>query len=423
MATLFSLTENPPAGCPVASSLEDFMQLSMWTYPWDVQDLGYDTVERELTDRAGLNMISIAASYHAGRFLQPRSPHRKAFFPEDGTIYFKPTASRWAGSAIQPKVADVIQAGGDVLGELIRRRDQGGLGVSCWTVCLHNTRLGMLHPEAVTRNAFGDPNFYNLCPSHPDARAYVRTLVEDVTHTYHPDRIELESPCFMGFAHEYHHEKDGVGLTAEDDFLLSLCFCPSCIARAAKVGVDGEAARKLVRQWIVETCEQAVSQRRFPDFPASGLDTFRPWPGLHAWLMWRSEPVTSLVEELREAAHPRTKLLMIDLKDGWLGGCDLAALGKVTDGAILCAYDMQPQAVENLLATGRALLGPEKFLGTGYRLFFPEMSSAEVLAAKVEPAVGGAVDGINFYNYGLVPAARLDWVRTALSGQAPHMSS
>ena len=43
----------------------------------------------------------------------------------------------------------------------------------------------------------------------------------------------------MGFAHEFHHEKDGVGLTAEDDFALSLCFCDSCIARAAKAGVDG----------------------------------------------------------------------------------------------------------------------------------------------------------------------------------------
>ncbi|PDQ17502.1 hypothetical protein CN311_29700, partial [Mesorhizobium sanjuanii] len=97
------------------------MQLSMWTYPWDVQDLGLETVERDLVERAGLNMISLATSYHAGRFLQPRSSRRKAYFPEDGTIYFKPTAARWASLAIQPKVADVITEGGDVLGDLVRR--------------------------------------------------------------------------------------------------------------------------------------------------------------------------------------------------------------------------------------------------------------------------------------------------------------
>jgi hypothetical protein len=391
------------------------MQLSMWSYPWDIQDLGLETVERDLAERAGLNMISMATSYHAGRFLQPRSPRRKAYFPEDGTIYFRPTAARWAGLAIQPKVADVIAEGGDVLGDLVRRREAGGPGVSCWTVCLHNTRLGMLHTQAVTRNAFGDANYYNLCPSHPDARAYVRALVADISHSYRPDRIELESPSFMGFAHEYHHEKDGVGLVPEDDFLLSLCFCSSCLARAANAGVNGEAARGLVRQWIVESCERAVPARRFPDFPASGLDVFQPWPNLYAYLVWRFEPVTSLVAELREVAHPQTRVLIIDLKDGWLGGCDLAALGKVCDGAILCAYDMQAEGVASLMATGRAVLGAEKFLGTGYRLFYPEMAGPEVLAAKVKPALVPEVEGINFYNYGLVPAARLDWVSAALS--------
>ncbi|HWK67823.1 MAG TPA: hypothetical protein VNS34_23100 [Rhizobiaceae bacterium] len=391
------------------------MHLSMWTYPWDVQDLGHDTVERELRERAGLNMISLATSYHAGRFLQSRSPRRKAYFPEDGTIYFRPDPALWEGLAIRPKLADVIEEGGDVLRELGRRRDNSGMKISCWTVCLHNTRLGMLHPQAVTRNAFGDPNYYNLCPSHPDARAYVRVMVEDVSRNYRPDRIELESPSFMGFAHEYHHEKDGVGLTPEEDFLLSLCFCPSCIAGSAEAGVDGEAARKLVRQWISESCERAVPARRFPDFPASGLGTFAPWPELHAYLLWRFEPVTSLVEEIRAAAHPATQVVIIDLKDGWLGGCDLAPLGKVCDGAILCAYDMEPGDVAQLLAAGRAALGPDKFLGTGYRLFYPEMSDADVLAAKVKPALEAGV-GINFYNYGLVPAARLDWVRQALRG-------
>ncbi|PBC05066.1 hypothetical protein [Mesorhizobium sp. WSM3860] len=391
------------------------MQLSMWTYPWDIQDLGLETVERDIVQRAGLNMISLATSYHAGRFLQPRSPRRKAYFPEDGTIYFKPSAARWADLAIQPKVADVIGEGGDVLGQLVRRREEGGPGVSCWTVCLHNTRLGMLHREAVTRNAFGDPNYYNLCPSHPDARAYVRALVADISHGYQPDTIELESPSFMGFAHEYHHEKDGVGLTPEEDFLLSLCFCPSCIERAAKAGINAEPARELVRQWIVETCERAVPERRFPGFPASGLEVFGPWPELHAYLLWRFEPVTSLVAELREVAHPATKVLIIDLKDGWLGGCDLAALGKVCDGAMLCAYDMQAEDVASLVTAGRAALGAGKFLGTGYRLFYPEMAGPQLLAAKVSPARMADVDGINFYNYGLVPAARLDWVKAALS--------
>lgn len=390
------------------------MHLSMWTYPWDIQDLGFERIFADLHDVARLNTISLATSYHAGRFLQPRSPRRKAFFPEDGTIYFQPNPDRWRGLAIQPKVADVVAQGGDVLGELVRRRGQGGMKVSCWTVCLHNTRLGMLHPNAVTRNAFGDPNYYNLCPSHPDARAYVATLVEDLTKTYKPDAVELESPSFMGFAHEFHHEKDGVGLTAEDDFLLSLCFCDACLARAAKAGVDGRPARETVKQWIAEMCEREIPAPRWPDFPAGGLDAFKLYPEVYDYLMWRFEPVTSLIAEIRERADPATKVYLIDLKDGWLGGCDIGKVAEVCDGAILCAYWTAPKDVAALIDEGRRAVGPDKYLGAGFRVFYPEMRSASDLAARCKAAIDAGADGVNFYNYGLVPEPRLGWVRNAV---------
>lgn len=388
------------------------MTYAMWTYPWDVQDLGADTVLRDLRE-AGLDTISLAASYHAGRFLQPRSPLRKSYYPEDGTIYFEPTPARWADQAIQPLVASCV-AEGDVLRDLVRRRDAGGLRVSCWTVCLHNTRLGSLHPEAVTRNAFGDPNLFSLCPSHPAARAYVGALVEDFSTTYRPDAIELESPGFMGFAHGFHHEKDGVGLTPEDDFLLSLCFCPACLARAAVAGVDGEAARATVKRWIAEACERPVPAPRWPDFPAAGLAVFAPFEEVHAYVQWRFEPVTSLLHEIRARTHPAAKLHLIDLENGWLGGCDIKAAAAACDGVILCAYDKTPDAVEALIREGRAAVGPDAYLGTGFRVFYPEMSGADALAARAAAAKRGGVEGINFYNYGLIPKSRLDWVAAAV---------
>lgn len=390
------------------------MHLSMWTYPWDVQDMTPERTIDDLGAVAGLNCISLATSYHAGRFLQPRSAVRKSYYPEDGTIYFRPTPALWADKVIQPKLADVV-ADDDVLADLVRRRDAGGMKVSCWTVCLHNTRLGMLHPHAVTRNAFGDPNYYNLCPSNPDARDYVITLVEDVTHGYKPDTIELESPSFMGFAHEFHHEKDGVGMVAEDDFLLALCFCPSCISRAAAAGVDGNAARATVRQWIVEMSEREIPVARWPDFPSGGPEVFKPWPEVHAYVMWRFEPVTSLVRQIRERAFAKTRVYLIDLKDGWLGGCDISAIGEVCDGAILCAYWSEPEAVEALMREGRAALGPDKYLGAGFRVFYPEVPSSQALVDRSKAAIEGGADGINYYNYGLIPEKRLGWVRRAVN--------
>ena len=242
------------------------MQFAMWTYPWDVQDLTADRVVEELA-ACGCTTVSLASSYHAGHFLQARSPRRKSYFPEDGTIYFKPQASLWDDALIQPRVASVVQAGGDVLADLVRRRDAGGLRVSCWTVCLHNTRLGTTHPGVATRNAFGDPNIFNLCPSHPAVRRYARTLVSDLSQNYRPDVIELESPGFMGFVHGFHHEKDGVGLTAEDDFLLSLCFCDACKERAATAGINADRVQLTVRRWIAEFLRTRASGAALADLP------------------------------------------------------------------------------------------------------------------------------------------------------------
>jgi hypothetical protein len=389
------------------------MLLSMWTYPWDVLDIGLDTVAAELRDRARANGISLATSYHAGHFLQPRSPRRKSWFPEDGTIYFQPTAARWEGVTIRPKVADLTTDGGDVLRDLVRKRDRTGLTVQCWTVCLHNTRLGMLHPHACTRNAFGDPNYFSLCPSNPDARAYATTLVADLTASYKPDVVELETIGFMGFNHGYHHEKDGVGLMPEDDFLLSLCFCDSCLARAAAAGVDGAAAQRTVRAWIVEACDRAVPAPRWPDFSSRGPDLFAAAPEVESYVRWRFEPVTSLAADIRAAADPASQIHVLDIDDGWLSGCDLAAQAAATDGITLCVYDRPPEAVAAGVAKAHAAMPAGKSLRAGLKLYWPEVTSAEDVAARAKAAVTSGATGINFYNYGLIPAARLDWVGAA----------
>ncbi len=386
---------------------------AIWTYPWDLLDIGIGEVVAEIRDRAGLGGISVASSYHAGKFFQPRSALRKTYFPEDGTIYFKPRSGRFEGLAIQPKVADLVLECQDVLDALVRERDRIGLAVNAWTVCLHNTRLGLLHPEACCRNAFGDVARYNLCPSHPDARAYAVALVAELTHGYAPDAVELESPNFMGYAHEFHHEKDGVGLTPEDDFLLSLCFCPSCLVRAARAGADGEAARRTVRSWIEEAAARAMPAPRWPDFVAAGPAVFDAYPEVRDYVLWRTEPVTSLVREIREAAHPASAIRYIDIKGGWLLGADLAAIAQVCDGIVFCAYDTEPAQLARDVADAVAAASGKPVIA-GLRLFVPELDGPGKLADKVRAASSAGAVGCNFYNYGLVPAARLDWVRAAL---------
>ncbi|HEV8389982.1 MAG TPA: hypothetical protein VGQ35_09070 [Dongiaceae bacterium] len=398
------------------------MRFAMWAYPWDVLDVGLDTAVADLRDRAGVNGINLATSYHAGRFFQPRSPVRKTYFPEDGTIYFRPNPALWADRAIAPKMAELVAERGDILAELARRRDETGLAVACWTVCLHNTRLGLLHPGACTRNAFGDPNYYSLCPSHPDVRAYAVTLVQDLSRQYRPETIQLESPGFMGYRHGFHHELDGVGLAPEDDFLLSLCFCDACLRRAAAAGTDGEAARRTVRAWIQESAESAVPQPRWPDFAQRGSDVFRDHAAVEAYVLWRFEPVTSLVAEIRVAADAGTRIEVIDGKDGWRSGSDLSALSKICDGVVFCAYDRSPAAVGADAEAVHRMLPPKCALGIGMRLFHPEMQSANDIVARSIAAAKAGATMLHYYNYGLVPAARLDWVRAAVDAMQTRLS-
>lgn len=182
--------------------------------------------------------------------------------------------------------------------------------------------------------------------------------------------------------------------------------------------MDGEKARVTVRRWIAEACERAVPSPRWPDFTARALDVFGPHPEVHDYVLWRFEPVTTLLRAMREEADPATKLVLIDVKDGWLGGCDRVAAAEALDGLILCAYDMMPLEVADLIRSARASLGPDKILGTGFRVFFPEMKDAADVAARAAAARHAGVDSINFYNYGLIPKARLDWVAEACRGSA-----
>ncbi|MDU9006350.1 hypothetical protein [Sedimentitalea todarodis] len=385
---------------------------SIWTYPWDLHDIGLDAA-LERTSQAGLNTISLATSYHAGRFLQPGNPRRRVYFPEDGTVYFRSDPAKWSDHEITPKQAAIVDTEGDMLDALVRRRDAGGAAVSCWTVCLHNTRLGLMHPGHVMRTAHGDPMSYALCPSSPAARAYVTGLVSEISHAYRPDRIELESPDFMGFPHGFHHEKDGLPLQPDESFLLGVCFCDYCRSTARAAGLPADIAQSQVARLLDNAFSRELPRSQFPDFPSNGPESFEAHSALSAYLAWRSEPVTSLIAEIREATHPDTKVLLIDAEGTWTGGIDLPNLLPHLDGVLHCAYETEPARISPLLAQTRALLGSDKTLIAGFQLFNPTVRDQTDLENRVAQALPH-VDGLNFYNLGLVPQARLGWIAAAL---------
>ena len=173
---------------------------AIYAYPWDLAETGVGAaVDRFLA--LGLDTVTIAGSYHAGKFLRPHGQTGKVYFPEDGTVYFKPDPSRYG--AIKPIANSMLSAGKDMVRELSR---QGRLATNVWLVLMHNTRLGAAHIESTVANAFGDRYVYNLCPSAPEARAYAIGLARDVTESYPVSGVSLETPGFLPYAHGFHHE-------------------------------------------------------------------------------------------------------------------------------------------------------------------------------------------------------------------------
>lgn len=390
------------------------MQNAIWAYPWDVLDLGIERCVADITGRARLDGISLACADPAGRLFQARSPLRKIYRPENGVIYFRTHSERFGRLAIRPKVAEIVNERGDVLNALLRAGQRAGLAaVNARVACLHNARLGRLHPQACCRNAFGDVADDRLCPSQPDARAYAVALVAELTAGYAVAAVELDGVNFAPTLLAHHHEADGFGLTPEDDVLLSVCFCPACLDRAVGAGVDGEAARLTVRRLVEESAARALPSPRSPDVPARGPGVFAEYSALHDYLLWRCEPVTSLVKEVRAAADPAVPVRFVAARDGWRFGEDLAAIARVCDGIVLRAYDAAAAQVwRDVDRAVQAADGKPVFVGL--RLFFPELDGAGKLAGKVAAASEAGAAGFVFGDYGLVPAARLDWVRAAL---------
>ncbi len=384
---------------------------AIYTYAWDIAETGVASALDEFR-ALGLDTVTIAGSYHAGKFLRPHGKSGKVYFPEDGTVYFNADPSRYG--AIKP-VANSLLNKQDVLRELT---DAGGMQVNVWLVLLHNTLLGMAHPDAVVRNAFGDPYYYNLCPSAPAARAYAVGLAKDVTESYQVSGLSLEAPGFTPYAHGYHHE---FALNRPNRWLdgkLGLCFCEHCVAGAEKVGIDAKRLKTKVAEEITAYLDSDV------DLPNDMADAF--WTAdvvengeLRRYLDFRSAAVTSLIAEIRAAVRKEVTVSVIPsvarpTGGAWYEGTNLKALAGIADRIEACFYEPGAARVKADLFDLRRRLGDKAKLRGILRPAYPDLASKGEFLAAIEALRAGGVSELAFYNWGHLRRANLAWIGDAL---------
>jgi hypothetical protein len=403
------------------------LETSAFAFPSDLADEGVETVLANLQDRAGVGGITPAFVYHAARDVFPHNPKRKVVLRDRGALLYPPDRTLYDGLRIEPR-ADESALARDVLAETCRAAATRGIGVRAWTVFLHADRPGE-HLDCVTQNAFGDLYPADLCPANPDVRAYVRALVADIAR-YDVTSILAESLHYHGLEHGYHHERYFTELGALGRYLLGLCFCEHCRARAGRAGVDGDAVRTAVRREL----EQLFDDRRAVAGGELEPDQLAELAGgeLAAYLAARAETVTSLAAEAAEAAAAAGKrFVFMDLSGAvkgyatgrpsggpaaevaWRFGIDLAALERVCPEVEVLGYAADVDRLRLDLETyGGVLAG--RGLSLALRPSPPDCEAAENLAAKLALARELGVARVEFYHYGFVRLEALDWIRTAI---------
>lgn len=402
------------------------MRTSMFAFASDLADEGCDSVLGNLQDRAGVDSITFGAAYHAARDIFPHNPRRKVRFLEPGA-FFHPQPERYP--TLRPPVSELAQER-DLLAETCTAARRRGMTVNAWTVFLHNDRLGFEHPDCAPSNAFGDPYLTDLCPSHPDVRAYTLALVSDLTR-YDLDTIRAESLHFHGLEHGYHHERYFEDIDPLGTFLLGLCFCQHCMAAARDRGVDADG----VKQWVRGDIERRLT-REMRAAPEEELEREHvAWLAnseLGGYLEARTDTVTSLAREASQrAAAGGVGFTFIDLSgvrkgfaDGkptgsaapataWREGIDAGHLARVCDRVQVAAYARDLDRVHFDLEAYRHLVPEPAQLALIMRPMPPDCHSAEDLAAKVALAQQLAIEELDFYHYGFSRLSRLDWIREA----------
>lgn len=382
---------------------------AIYAYAWDLAEEGVGNAVGQFRD-LGLDTVTLAGTYHAGKFLRPHGKTGKVYFPEDGTAYFNADPSRYG--TIKP-IANSMLAERDVLRELTG----SGIATNVWLVLLHNSQLGLRHREATVQNAFGDRYVYSLCASNPDARAYAIGLARDVTENYPVDGLSLESPGFAPYAHGYHHEFALMRQNRWFDNLMGLCFCEHCLAGAEARGVE---ARRLKARVAEDLAAYLASDIDFPDDMAEAfwLADVQADGALRLYLDYRASAVTSLVAEIRAAVRANATVAVIPsvarpTGGAWYEGSDLAALAHATGIIEVCFYEPSAMRVKSDLfdirrrtgtATLRAILRPSH----------PDLASKDEFLAAVAALRAGGVDELAFYNWGALRQANIAWIGEAL---------
>lgn len=387
------------------------MRASAFVYPWDVN--GDPEAARRIAG-LGVQQATLASAYHSTRALTPRHPRHRVVTAEHAAVLYPP-GDRWQGRDLRPYEAG-DWAPGDAFGGAAEALAGAGLDVHTWVVLAHNSRLGAEHPDTSVVNAYGDRYPWAPCIAQPATRAYLVDLAAEAAVRPGAQGTELESLGWYGLAHLHAHDKTaGVGLGDAGQYLMSLCFCPSCRDGYGRQGLDpaelaGDVRRALEPLW------------RGDGTPDGGWEAVEKLLGARTAAgarAWRDSVARSLQEEAVAAVRAQAPdgfriLLHADPASYHCGanaGVDPAHILAVADGVVVpCTGGAE--LIAPFAARGRGVVAANLTVVAGMG------GSPATLAADARHAAELGANELRLYHAGLASDGDLKLIAEGLSDLA-----
>lgn len=325
-----------------------------------------------------------------------------------------PTDDRWEGRELRPYAAG-DWAPGDAFGEAAGALADAGLEVHTWVVLAHNSRLGAEHPDTSVVNAYGDRYPWAPCIAQPATRAYLVDLAAEAAVRPGAAGTELESLGWYGLQHLHAHDKTaGIGLGDAGQYLMALCFCPTCREGYGLQGLDADELAAAVREAL------APAWRGAPDDEGwAGVEKLLGETNAAATRAWRDEIARTLQETavaaVRAAAPEGFQVLLhadpVTYHVGANPGVDPAHILSVADGVVVpCAGGLAP------LTPFAEHRRDDTVVAANFGLVSGMGGSPGTLAADAARARELGATELRLYHAGLASDGDLETAREALAG-------
>lgn len=258
-------------------------------------------------------------------------------------------------------------------------------------------------------NAFGQALPHAPCPL-ANAR-WLADAAQTIASFGVFDAFEVESPGFVPAFHGYHHDIIGIAIGSVENLLLGLCFCETCRSAMTDANIDSAALEELVQRWW----GRAALEGSLADEPFLNLaNLLLAYPPLATWLARRAQIIEDNVVNAALQFPGKTAIVGPALSRparNFLieGGRFVPSAATDKLESVVLAYS-SPRAVRDDVRDCFALGWCAEDLVVGITLVEGAVEGLNDVMMRVEAAWEAGARRFSFYNYGLLPKSRREWL-------------